>query len=565
VSEAKKMDTDPVIRIPPSGKDSHIDPDQILASRQRKRPTWRLHFELGPDSTAAFDVDLTDEICLGAVAAPDTFDLSPYHGREHGVSRRHAMLRATDDAIGVLDLGSTNGTHLNGHRLRAQTLYTIAEGDTLTLGKLSMTMQTATPPQGARQRQAVHPPAASPKVKLADALKQMAKAITSQLDLEEVLNQALEMTISLTAAHEAAIWLVDERSDELFLEAEFGIEETAIRHMRLPVVDSKAGEVIRTGKSLWDNRGTEEDPVKVKTGYLVEAVLYMPLSHGGTTFGVLSAVHREMGREFSDQDDQLLEAIADFAAIAIHNARMYQQIQQNDQVKTEMIQNISHEIRTPLQIMLGYVDLILEGQDPLTDAQRQYLQIMSQQADRLTWLMDNIVTLQSTYDKRLPSVQRVELAPLLAGSLEQYRPRAKEHGIQLFLTVEQRLPAVWTNPLAVFRVMDNLLSNALKFTPEEGQVTISAGLAEPGKAVHVSITDTGIGIPPEAHERIFERFFQYDGGMARHFGGIGLGLAVCKELLGQYGSRIWVDSTVGEGSTFTFTLPVAPSTSGADG
>jgi two-component system NtrC family sensor kinase len=555
------MSTQPVIRMRQTGKDSHIDPDQILASRRKKRPTWTLHFELGHDSTAGFDVELTDEICLGAVAAPDTFDLSPYQGREHGVSRRHAMLRATEDAIGIIDLGSTNGTQLNGKLLRAETLYTIAEGDTLCLGRLSVTLLSAKPPQEDTPHHIVRPlinEAPSPKVKLADALKQMAKAITSQLDLNEVLNQALEMTISLTNAREAGIWLVDERSDELFLEAEYGVEETAIRHMRLPVVDSKAGDVIRTGKPLRDNRGTEEHPIKVKTGYLVEAVLYLPLTHGGTTFGVLSAVHREIGREFCDQDEQLLGAIADFAAIAIHNARMYQQIHLNDQLKTEMIQNISHEIRTPLQIMVGYVDLMLEGSDPLTETQQEFLRIMSQQADRLTWLMDNIVTLQSMYDDPIPSMQQIELGPLLAGSLEQYRTHAEQNDIQLCLEIEPKLPSVWTNPLAVFRVMENLLSNALKFTPDKGQVTIHAGLGESGKEVHVSVSDTGIGIPPEAHERIFERFFQYDGGMARHFGGIGLGLAVCKEILELYGRKIWVESAVGDGSTFTFTLPIMP-------
>ena len=183
---------------------------------------------------------------------------------------------------------------------------------------------------------------------------------------------------------------------------------------------------------------------------------------------------------------------------------------------------------------------------------------MSQQADRLTWLMDNIVTLQSTYDDLMPSVQSIELAPLLAGSLERYRPRVEDSDIQLALDVEHKLPAVWANPMAVYRVMDNLLSNALKFTPDEGQVTIKAGLTESGKEVYVSVSDTGIGIPPEAHERIFERFFQYDGGMARHFGGIGLGLAVCKELLELYGCSIGVESAVGQGSTFTFTLPTTP-------
>jgi signal transduction histidine kinase len=281
-------------------------------------PVWRVRFELAFDRSVGFGLDANGDIVLGrGKDAPDFIDLSPYAGEVLGVSRRHLMLRPTATKLFVLDLGSTNGTWLNGRPVGVNTPYHLTDGDLLALGRLQFVVRIIRRPTG-------HTAALREKADLGEALIQMAQTITSQLELDEILSQALEMAMSLTAAGESAIWLVDEQTGELFLEAERGIQDEQIKRTRLPVTDTLAGEVIKTGKSLRASRKTQDEQIKIKTGHLVEAVIYAPLNLGGVAFGVLSAAHREPGKEFSKQDEKLLAAIADFAAIAVQNSRLYQ-------------------------------------------------------------------------------------------------------------------------------------------------------------------------------------------------------------------------------------------------
>lgn len=518
------------------------------AAGQPTPPAWRLRFELGSNPARSIDVDLDQEVILGANNGDGVIDLSPFDAAEMGVSRRHLRLWPADDGLNVLDLDSTNGTLINGLAVRARTPCKIADGDQLTLGKLDLVLRVIRDPHDRTQE-------LRQQADLADALVQMGKAITSQLDLDGVLSRALEMAMSLTSAGEAAVWLVDEQTNELFLEAARGIKDDKIKRMRLPVTDSLVGKVIETARPLRISRGQTGMPVKVKTGYIVDALLYVPLIHTGTTFGVMATTHRDPGKDFSPRDEKLLAALADFVAIAVQNARLYRRLQEADRLKGEMIQNIAHEFRTPLQYIVGYVDLLLDGSESMSPEQVKSLQIMSRQADRLTWLVENFVALQTAEDiaaKRMPT----DIRMLLGGALESARVLAAEKQITMTLQVEDNLPDVMINPMTVFQLLDNLVSNALKFTPKGGAIELSARLAESGEKAHIAVRDTGIGIPAEMQERIFERFFQLDGSTTRRFEGIGLGLAVCKAVLDAHGERIWVESELGKGSTFTFSLPV---------
>jgi len=290
----------------------HAESEQLAA--------WRLRFDvLSPDSVARFGLDVNGDAILGrGREVPTLVDLTPYDADELGVSRHHLMLRPKGSKLYIVDLGSTNGTRLNGRPIGINTPYGLSDGDVLTLGRLQMAVSIIKRPKG--QVADAHE-----KADLADALALLAKTITSQLKLDEVLDQALEMAMSLTLAGETAIWLVDERTGELFLEAEHGIKDEHIKHMRLPVSeDNLAGRVIKTGEPLRTSREIEGKRVKIKTGYMVEAVLYVPLTLGGVTFGVLAAVHREPGSEFGEKDEQLLAAIGDFAAVAVQNSRLYE-------------------------------------------------------------------------------------------------------------------------------------------------------------------------------------------------------------------------------------------------
>jgi signal transduction histidine kinase len=294
-------------------------PHSDVAGGAGTRPVWRVRFELASDPSICFGVDINDEIVLGrGGSGPDFLDLGPYKAAEMGVSRRHALLRPTSSKLYVLDLESTNGTLRNGRSIGVNTPYNIVDRDTLTFGRLQFVVRIVERPRGETG-------VLQKKADLADALAQMAKAITSQLELDEVLAQVLDMAMAMTSAGETAIWLVDEQTGELFLEAQRGIEDERIRRMRLPATeDSLVGKVIKTGQPIRASREAGGEPIKVKTGYLVESLVYVPLTLGGVTFGVLAAAHRDEGKQFSQRDEKMLIDIGDFAAIAIQNSRLYQ-------------------------------------------------------------------------------------------------------------------------------------------------------------------------------------------------------------------------------------------------
>ncbi len=301
--------------------DFEVVPRHKSGSEDGNSPVWRVRFTPATDSNSEFGLEIHDEVILGRQPLTSDrdklVDLTRNDAEKLGVSRRHLMLRPTTTNLFVVDLGSTNGTFRNGQSIGSHTPYTLVDGDVLTLGKLPLLVEII-------ERPSLSSNGAANEPDLTSALVQIAKAITSQLNLDEALNQVAETARALTSAGETGIWLVDEFSGELLLEAQRGIGDEKLRRMRLPTDrDTLVGEVLRTTKPVRTSRRPGGDEIKVKTGYLVEALVYVPITLGGVTFGVLSAVHREAGKKFTWRDERLLEAIADFAAIAIQNARLY--------------------------------------------------------------------------------------------------------------------------------------------------------------------------------------------------------------------------------------------------
>ncbi len=308
-------------------------PQQIDIDSAGDRPIWRVRFDLATDQSMQLGLDINGETILGRkMDAPNLVDLTAFGADELGVSRQHAMLKPTETDLFVVDLGSTNGTLCNNEIIDMNASYSLLNGDTLTLGRLQFIVHIIRRPSSKTSF-------LGPRFHLEDALLKVAKSITSQLDLDEVLNQIAEMAMSLTSAGETGIWLVDELTGELFLEAERGIKDERVRRMRLPIrEDTLVGKVIRTGKPLRARRHPGQDQIKVKTNYLVEALVYVPITLGDETLGVLAAVHREPGNQFNERDERLLVAIADSAAIAIQNARLYEA---TDQALERRVQELS--------------------------------------------------------------------------------------------------------------------------------------------------------------------------------------------------------------------------------
>ncbi|MBN1121837.1 MAG: GAF domain-containing protein [Anaerolineae bacterium] len=508
---------------------------------------WRIRLSRISDPGEWIELDLTEEAILGiGEGSPVARTLQRFDGEQKGVSRQHAILRASGTELSVVDLGSTNGTTVNGELIKPDLPHPLEDGDRLSLGGLDLLVTVIEGIKGRVRRKDT--------VELADALVQMAKAITSHLELEEVFKQALAMSMKLTSAGEAAIWLLDETTHQLYVEAGVGLNDDHIKKLRVPVTGSLVGAALTTGKPIRTSRNMTGSEVKVKTGYVVEAVLYIPLVHGSNRLGVLAAVHREQGHNFSERDEHLLESIGDFTALALQNAQMYQKLQEASHLKQEMIQNVSHEFRTPIQYILGYTELLLEEKERLDPAHAEYVENLAHQTRRLTWMMDNFLSLQlvnSMVSQRFPS----NIGPIVEGAVGNARMLSREKKITLTHHIDANLPKAFISPMGIYQVLDNLIANALKFTESGGSVSVAVKHDERGGAITVTVTDTGIGIAPADHARIFERFVQVDGSSRRTYEGVGLGLTVCKSIVEEHGGRIGVESELGRGAMFWFTIP----------
>lgn len=266
-----------------------------------------------------------------------------------------------------------------------------------------------------------------------------------------------------------------------------------------------------------------------------------------------------------------MSLLAAQAAIAIQNARLYDAAQQRahelsialnqqreiDHWKAEFIQNVSHELRTPLTLIQGYAEMLNDGElGCLSEDQRKPITIITQQAQGLQALVDDMLAiLQAEAQAMHP--EPTSLADLVQAAVDDFQGLVGQSGLTLETDVQPGAPLVNADPRQLRKVVDNLLSNAVKFTPAGGRVTIGVYPHQGGACLQVS--DTGIGIPPDQLERVFERFYQVDGSIRRRYEGAGLGLALALEIVEGHGGWIKAESEgiPGRGSTFTFWLPAA--------
>lgn len=236
--------------------------------------------------------------------------------------------------------------------------------------------------------------------------------------------------------------------------------------------------------------------------------------------------------------------------------RAITRLRELNQLKANFIANISHELRTPMTPIKGYLELLLSGElGELSDSQKEALGAVQRAAARLEKLIEDLIqfALVSRGQVKL-SVTRVDVAKLLREVVRQSLPKANAAGIKMALQIDT-LPLVSCDEEKIAWVVDQLLDNAVKFTPRGGSVKLEARFAE--NFVKITITDTGIGIPADKMEEIFEPFHQLDGSTRRRYRGTGLGLALSQRILLAHGSRIEVRSEVGKGSQFGFSLPLA--------
>ena len=231
-----------------------------------------------------------------------------------------------------------------------------------------------------------------------------------------------------------------------------------------------------------------------------------------------------------------------------------------ESIRKEFVANVSHELRTPLSVIKGYVETLVDaGPDMPASDRTRFLRTIQRHTDRLNSLLGDLLAL-SRLESAQPGLAResVNLVELLTTVVEDFSAHRVANGHRFSLTVDPLLPDVLADPLKLGQVLDNLVSNALKYTPGGSLIELVVRIG-PMNTVEVQVRDNGPGIPTEDLPHLFERFYRVDKGRSRETGGTGLGLSIVKHIVQLHGGRVWAESRMGEGSTFFFTLPLAPS------
>ena len=401
------------------------------------------------------------------------------------------------------------------------------------------------------------------------ALGEVGQAVSSTLDLQTVLSTIVRHAVQLSGTDGGVIYEYDEPTEEFHLRASHLMEEELVEALQATPVRLGQGRYGTSGEASApgpDRRYSQEQEfategcarfysawLSISSGCAASA---RRTNHGG--FDDLGATTGS----FAPEVVNLLQTFATQSALAIQNARLFREIEDKSRQieaanrhKSEFLANMSHELRTPLNAIIGFSEVLGERMfGELNEKQAEYTDDILSSGRHLLSLINEILDLSKVEAGRM----ELELAtfdlPLAIDNARTFvRERATKHGINLDVTVDERLGDFVGDERKIKQILLNLLSNAVKFTPEGGRIGIKARQAD--GSVEISVSDTGIGIAPEDQAKIFEEFRQVGADYAHKVEGTGLGLTLAKKFVELHGGKIWVESEVGKGSTFSFSLP----------
>jgi signal transduction histidine kinase len=404
------------------------------------------------------------------------------------------------------------------------------------------------------------------------ALGEVGQAVSSTLELETVLTRIASHAVQLSGTDCGVIYEYDEAKEEFHLRASHRMEREVVEALRaapIPLGGGVTGRAATTRAPVQvpdilnqgEETGTRVRPILTRLGY--RSLLSVPLLREQQIMGALTVWRREAGN-FEPEIVNLLRTFAAQSALAIQNARLFREIEDKsvqleaaNRHKSEFLANMSHELRTPLNAVIGFSEVLLERMfGELNDKQNEYVDDILSSGRHLLSLINDILDLSKVEAGRLElDLSKFDLPSAMDNALTLIRERATRHGIKLEHFVDGRLGDFAGDERKFKQILLNLLSNAVKFTPEGGRIEVKATMAD--SSVEISVTDTGIGIAAEDHEAVFEEFRQVGTDYAQKREGTGLGLTLTKKFVEMHGGKIWVESEVGKGSTFTFTLPTS--------
>ena len=397
--------------------------------------------------------------------------------------------------------------------------------------------------------------------RMTNTLLSVSQAVAQTLDLQQIIDSALDRVSLCTGLEASFVYL--RNKDILKLTGHHGLSIQTVDSMPKEIqgyngiiknVIEQAGAVIIEDFSKY----TDDDLFFLRAGGY-RSFAGISLTIVGQSIGILGVVS-DFNNCFGQHNMELLTGIGREIAIAVRNAQLYEEassakaLRELDAMRTEFLANVSHELRTPLAVIKGSANSLLQP-DVIFDEEtrREFLVSIDKDADILTRLVDDLLMISRLEADALEVTKKMhKLDDVIYGIEDRLNNITMKHHLQI--SIPRDIPMVELDEVRIGEVLTNLVENAVKFSEDNTTITIDA--KQTGKEIIVSVSDHGIGIPPELHRKIFERFFQGNSRKAGRRKGAGLGLAICQGIVETHGGKIWVESQLGKGSTFSFSLPV---------
>jgi signal transduction histidine kinase/DNA-binding response OmpR family regulator len=387
------------------------------------------------------------------------------------------------------------------------------------------------------------------------ALYEAGKAMSTSLSRQSTLDVVVAQAARVAGARRCVLFLHDADADDYKAEAAVGIPEDRYRGLRFEMGAGYHGRVVQSARPVMvgdaqDAVGAEETLIALGAS----GVLIVPLISNESVLGTITAIDRESGT-FTTDDQDVLQMLASQATIAIQNAILYERTKELDRLKSEFVAVVSHEVRTPLTSIKGSLELLGDQRFlQLPPPQRELLGICQANTERLITLINDILDFSKLESSKLSlNMEPMDVGRVLAEAVENIRNLGEMKNVAIDLRVDESTGTIEADPMRVGQVATNLLGNAIKFSPEAGRIEVFASGEE--DSVTITVKDYGRGIAPRDLSRLFQRFAQLDSSTTRKAGGTGLGLVISKGIVEQHGGTIWVESAMGQGSTFSFSLP----------
>jgi signal transduction histidine kinase len=469
--------------------------------------------------------------------------------------------------IRVLQAGAARiGAGELGHRIEVRTgdeLQALAEEFNRTAAQLQESYA------GLEQKVELRTRELSKALEEVRALGEISQAVSSTLDLPTVLRTIVERAAQLSGADSAVLYEYDAALQQFQPRTPYRLEREHFEALQATPLRLGEGAVGKAAASrapveVPDLRAESEFtaaliwPILVRSGY--RSILAVPLLHEQDILGGLVVWRRESG-SFAPGVVNLLQTFATQSALAIQNARLFRELEDKSHQlevasahKSQFLANMSHELRTPLNAIIGFSDVLLEGMFGETnEKQTEYLRDILGSGKHLLSLINDILDLSKIEAGQMElDLTDFDVPGAIGNALTLMRERASRHGIELTHVIDDELAEIRADERKFKQVLLNLLSNAVKFTPGGGKVQVQARHVD--DMVEVAVADTGEGIATENHAAVFEEFRQV-GTSSKKIEGTGLGLALCRKFVELQGGTIRLESQLGVGSTFTFTLP----------